>query len=87
MGASVGSIVALLSSDFVKLILIAIVIAFPIAYYASQIWLEEFAYQIQLQWWFFALAGVMGISIAMLTVGIESFKAALMNPVDSLKSE
>ena len=87
MGASVGSIVALLSSDFVKLILIAIVIAFPIAYYGSQIWLEEFAYQIQLQWWSFALAGVMGISIAMLTVGIESFKAALMNPVDSLKSE
>ncbi|WP_192348993.1 ABC transporter permease [Algoriphagus sp. Y33] len=87
LGASVASIVALLSSDFVKLILIAIMVAFPIAYYGSTIWLQEFAYQIEIQWWFFGLSGFLGIAVAMLTVGFEAFKAALMNPVDTLKSE
>lgn len=87
LGASVASIVALLSSDFVKLVLIAIVAAFPIAYYGAQVWLEEFAYQIEIQWWFFGLAGFLGIAVAMLTVGFETLKAALMNPVKSLKSE
>ncbi|MEB2775072.1 ABC transporter permease [Algoriphagus sp. D3-2-R+10] len=87
LGASVANIVALLSSDFVKLVLIAIVLAFPIAYYGAQVWLEEFAYQIEIQWWFFGLAGFLGIAVAMLTVGFEALKAALMNPVKSLKSE
>ncbi|WP_057940123.1 ABC transporter permease [Algoriphagus resistens] len=87
LGASVASIVALLSSDFVKLVLIAMLAAFPIAYYGAQVWLEEFAYQIDIQWWFFGLAGFLGIAVAMLTVGFEAFKAALMNPAKSLKSE
>lgn len=87
LGASVASIVALLSSDFAKLILIAIMVAFPIAYYGAQVWLEEFAYQIEIQWWFFGLAGFLGIAVAMLTVGFEAFKAALINPMDMLKNE
>ncbi|GAA0881244.1 ABC transporter permease [Algoriphagus jejuensis] len=87
IGASVFGIVTLLSMDFVKMVLIAITIAFPISYYGVQIWLKEFAYQIELQWWFFALTAVLGIGVAMLTVGIEALRAARMNPVKSLKSE
>lgn len=87
MGASVSSIVRLLSTDFVKLILVAVVMAFPISYYAGSVWLQEFAYQVPIEWWFFGIAGVFAISVAMLTVGIESFKAALRNPVETLKNE
>lgn len=87
MGASVSSIVRLLSTDFVKLILVAVVIAFPISYYAGSVWLQEFAYQVGIEWWFFGIAGIFAISVAMLTVGIESFKAAIKNPVETLKSE
>lgn len=87
MGASVGSIVTLLSLDFVKLILLAMLIAFPVSYYGGGVWLREFAYQIRIEWWFFALAGALGIGIAMLTVGVEAFKAAIRNPVETLKNE
>lgn len=87
MGASVGSIVALLSTDFVKLIILSVVIAFPISYFGGSVWLKEFAYQISMEWWFFAIAGILGIGVAMFTVGIEAFKAAVKNPVDTLKSE
>lgn len=87
MGASAISIVSLLSSDFVKLILLAMGIAFPIAYYAGSIWLQEFAYQVEIKWWFFGIAGVFAIGIAMFTVGLEAFKAAMKNPVDILKDE
>ncbi len=87
MGASVGSIVALLSTDFVKLILVAVVIAVPISYYGGTVWLKEFAYQIRIEWWFFAAAGLLGIGVAMLTVGVEAFKAAVKNPVETLKNE
>jgi putative ABC transport system permease protein len=87
MGASVGSIVTLLSTDFVKLILLAVLIAVPISYYGGTVWLKEFAYQIRIEWWFFAVAGVFGIGIAMLTVGFEAFKAAIRNPVETLKNE
>ena len=87
MGASVSSIVRMLSTDFVKLILVAVVMAFPISYYAGSVWLEGFAYQVTIEWWFFAIAGVFAINIAILTVGIESFKAAIKNPAETLKSE
>jgi putative ABC transport system permease protein len=87
MGASVSSIVTLLSTDFVKLILVAVVIAVPISYYGGTVWLKEFAYQIRIEWWFFAVAGILGIGIAILTVGIEAFKAAVRNPVETLKNE
>ena len=87
LGASVVGIVALLSKDFLKLVLIAIVIASPIAWYAMNRWLQDFAYKITIEWWIFALAGVLATSVALLTVSFQSIKAALMNPVKSLRSE
>ncbi len=87
LGASMTSIVALLSKDFLKLVLIAIVIASPLAWYAMNHWLQDFAYKIDLDWWIFALAGVLAVGIALLTVSFQSVKAALMNPVKSLKTE
>ncbi len=87
LGASVASIVTLLSKDFLKLVLIAIVIASPIAWYAMNEWLADFAYKIDIEWWYFALAGVLAVGIALLTVSFQSVKAALMSPVESLRSE
>jgi putative ABC transport system permease protein len=87
LGASVSSIVALLSKDFLKLVLIAIVIASPVAWYAMNRWLQDFAYRIEIEWWVFALAGLLAVGIALLTVSFQSVKAALMNPVKSLRSE
>ena len=86
-GASVGSIVALLSKDFLKLVLIAIVIASPLAWWVMNRWLQDFAYKIDIEWWVFALAGLLAVGIALLTVSFQSVKAALMNPVKSLRSE
>ena len=87
LGASVASIVALLSKDFLKLVLIAIVIASPIAWYAMHRWLQDFAYKVDIEWWVFAVAGLLAVGIALLTVSFQSIKAALMNPVKSLRSE
>ena len=87
LGASVGSIVALLSKDFLKLVLIAIVIASPLAWWVMNRWLQDFAYKIDIEWWVFALAGLLAVGIALLTVSFQSVKAALMNPVKSLRSE
>ena len=87
LGASVGSIVALLSKDFLTLVLIAIVIASPIAWYAMHRWLQDFAYRVDISWWVFVLAGLLAVGIALLTVSFQSVKAALMNPVKSLRSE
>ena len=87
LGASVTSVVALLSKDFLKLVAIAIVIASPIAWYAMRFWLQDFAYKIDIAWWVFALAGVLAVGIALLTVSFQSVKAALRNPVESLRSE
>ncbi|GAB2789974.1 ABC transporter permease [Rhabdobacter roseus] len=87
LGASVASIVALLSKDFLKLVLIAILIASPIAWYAMKEWLADFAYKVDINWWVFALAGGLAVGIALLTVSFQSVKAALMNPVKSLRSE
>ncbi|MVM33802.1 FtsX-like permease family protein [Spirosoma sp. HMF4905] len=87
LGASVFSIVGLLSNDFLKLVVVAIVIASPLAWYAMTKWLQGFAYKEELSWWIFALAGLLAIVIALLTVSFQSVKAALMNPVKSLRSE
>ncbi|WP_460981127.1 ABC transporter permease [Spirosoma fluminis] len=87
LGASVGSIVALLSKDFLKLVFVSIVIASPIAWYAMNRWLQDFAYKVDIEWWMFALAGLLAVGIALLTVSFQSIKAALMNPVKSLKTE
>lgn len=87
LGATTTGIVGLLSKDFLKPVLIALVIASPIAYYLMDNWLADFAYRIDIAWWVFVLAGVLAVVIAFLTVGIQSMKAALANPVDSLRSE
>ncbi|WP_373511427.1 FtsX-like permease family protein [Persicitalea sp.] len=87
LGASISGIVAMLSKDFVALVLIALVIASPIAWYFMDQWLADFAYHIDISWWVFALAGVTAMVIALLTVGYQSVRAALMNPVESLRSE
>ncbi len=87
LGASVRSVTALLAKDFLTLVLVAFLIASPLAYWSMQKWLADFAYSIQLQWWMFALTGAVAILVAFLTVGFQSVKAALANPVQSLKSE
>jgi putative ABC transport system permease protein len=87
LGASLANIIALFSKDFVQLVLIAFLIATPIAYYFMNEWLQDFAYRIELQWWIFALAGIVAVGIALLTVSVQSIKAALANPVNSLRSE
>ncbi|SOE22048.1 putative ABC transport system permease protein [Spirosomataceae bacterium TFI 002] len=87
LGSSVGSIVALLSKDFIKLVLVSILIASPIAWYAVNFWLQDFAYRINIEWWVFLIAAILAISIALLTVSFQAIKAAVMDPVKSLKSE
>lgn len=87
LGASVNGIVGLLAMDFMKLVLIAIVIASPVAWYAMHKWLQSYAYRIGIQWWVFVTAGVLAIVIAFITISFQSIKAALTNPVKSLRSE
>ncbi|WP_373552120.1 ABC transporter permease [Haliscomenobacter sp.] len=87
LGASVGSISSLLTKDFLKLVFVAIVIASPIAYYFMTQWLADFAYRTPVQWWVFALAGGLALLLAFVTIGFQSVKAALANPVESLRSE
>ena len=87
LGATATSIVFLLSKEFVKLTLIAILIASPIAWYFMNQWLKDFAYRIEISWWIFVSAGLIAIAISLLTVSFQSVKAALMNPVKSLKSD
>ncbi len=87
LGASVTGIVKLLSKDFLKLVLISIVVATPIAWYGMNNWLQDFAYRIEINWWIFIIAGIMAILIAMTTVSFQAIKAAIANPVDSLKTE
>jgi putative ABC transport system permease protein len=87
LGASVTSIVALLSKDLMKLVLVATLIASPLAWFGMSKWLQGFAYRIDIQWWIFAIAGAAAILIAFITVGTQSVKAATANPAKSLKSE
>jgi putative ABC transport system permease protein len=86
-GAKVSEILAMLNKDFVKWVVIAFVVATPIAYYAMNKWPENFAYKTELSWWIFALAGVLALGIALLTVSWQSWKAATRNPVVALRYE
>ena len=86
-GAKVSEILAMLNKDFVKWVMIAFIIATPIAYYAMNKWLENFAYKTSLSWWIFALAGLLALGIALLTVSFQSWKAASKNPIESLRYE
>jgi putative ABC transport system permease protein len=87
LGASVAGLTRLLSMEFLRLVLIAFLIAAPIAGWTMNLWLREFAYRISLQWWIFALAGTIAGTVAMLTVGYQAVKAAIANPVQSIKAK
>ena len=86
-GAKVSEILAMLNRDFVKWVAISFVIATPVAYYAMNKWLENFAYKTNLNWWIFALVGLLALGIALLTVSFQSWKAATKNPVEALRYE
>jgi putative ABC transport system permease protein len=87
LGASVLEVTNMLSKEFLRLVLIACIIAFPLAWWAMHKWLQEFAYQTTISWWVFAGAGVAASLIALSTVSFQAIKAALVNPVKSLKAE
>lgn len=87
LGAKATHIVALLSKDFIKLVVIAIFIATPFSWYAMNQWLKAYAYKIDIQWWIFAISGSIAILIAIATIGFHAFKSAMSNPVKSLRTE
>lgn len=87
LGASIPTIAGLLSKDFVKLVVIAAVIAFPLAWWAMNSWLQDFAYRVSIGWWVYALAGVLAVLVALITVSYQAIRAAMSNPVKSLRTE
>jgi putative ABC transport system permease protein len=87
LGANVGNIVRLISKDFLRPVLVATIIAFPIAYWFLDTWLKDFAYRTDISWWVFALAGISALLIALVTISFQAIKAALANPVKSLRTE
>jgi putative ABC transport system permease protein len=87
LGATVGNLVRMLNRDFLKLVLIANLIAWPVTWLIMNEWLKQFAYHITIPWWFFAIAGGITVLIAFLSVSIQAFKAASGNPVNSLRNE
>jgi putative ABC transport system permease protein len=87
LGASVGGIVEMLSVDFIKLVVISALISFPLSWWAMSKWLANFAYRINISWWVFVAAAVVAIVIAMATTSYQAIRAALMNPVKSLRTE
>ena len=87
LGASIGSIVGLLSRDFIGLVLISVLVASPVAWYFMNSWLKDFAYHVDIKWWIFVGAGAVSLLIAFVTVSAQSVRAATVNPVESLRSE
>lgn len=87
LGASVSNIVGMLSKDFLKLVIIAAIIAFPFAWWGMNKWLQDFAYRVNMSWWIFLVAGITALLIALLTVSFQAIKAAIANPVKSLRTE
>jgi putative ABC transport system permease protein len=87
LGASIPTIAGLLSKDFLKLVIIAAIIAFPLAWWAMRSWLEDFAYRVTIGWWVYVLAGVLAVLVALATVSYQAIKAAMANPVKSLRTE
>jgi putative ABC transport system permease protein len=86
-GAEVSAILAMLTNDFIKWVVIAFIIAVPVSWYVMQKWLQNFAYRTPLNWWVFALAGLLILGIALLTVSLQSWRAATRNPVEALRYE
>src|SRR6187455_1668438 len=87
LGASVSNIVVLLSKNFLKLILLSTIVAFPLAWWAMRLWLEDFAYRVNIGWWIFILAGASALMIALITISFQAIKAAIANPIKSLRTE
>jgi putative ABC transport system permease protein len=87
LGASISSIVNLLSRHFIKLVLIANLIAWPLAWFTVNRWMQDYAYRLPMSWWVFALSGIVALLIALVTVSLLAAKAARANPVESLRSE
>jgi ABC-type antimicrobial peptide transport system permease subunit len=87
LGASVSGITTLLSKDFLKLVFVSFVIAAPVAWWLMYNWLQNYSYRAPIQWWVFAMAGVVSILIAIITVSYQAIKAAIANPVKSLRTE
>ncbi|MGH2644798.1 MAG: ABC transporter permease, partial [Chitinophagaceae bacterium] len=87
LGASVSQIIQMLSKDFLKLVLISCLIAFPISFWMMNKWLQSFAYRIHVAWWMLAIAGFIAVMIALITVSFQAIKAAVANPVEALRSE
>jgi putative ABC transport system permease protein len=87
LGATSGSITVMLSKEFLKLIVVASLIAFPVTWFAMNKWLQDFAYRTNIEWWVFVLAGVTALLVAALTISYQSIRASLANPVKSLRSE
>jgi putative ABC transport system permease protein len=87
LGASTGGIVALLSKDFLKLVAISVVVASPIAWYIMNKWLQDFAYRTNIGWMVFAVAGILALLIALITISFQAIKAAIANPAKSLRTE
>jgi putative ABC transport system permease protein len=87
LGATISNIVSMLSKDFMLLVLIASAVAIPLAWWAMNKWLQDFAYRINIGWWVFFAAGIIALLIALLTVSSQAIKAALSNPVKSLRTE
>ena len=87
LGASVVNLASMLSKDFLKLVLIANGIAFPLAWWAANKWLQEYAYHINVEWWIFVIAGLSAVMLALITVSYQAIKAAIINPVKSLRTE
>ena len=87
LGSSEFGIVYLLSGDFTRMVLLAIVVALPLSYALTKEWLNDFAYRIELEWWFFAVAGALALFIAWLTIGMQTFRAARVNPSECLRNE
>ncbi|HLA58512.1 MAG TPA: FtsX-like permease family protein, partial [Puia sp.] len=87
LGASVTGIMLLLSGDFIKLVLLAIIIASPVAWYIMHLWLQDFAYRVNISWWIFVSAGLLSLMIALLVIGFQTVRSAIANPANSLRTE
>jgi putative ABC transport system permease protein len=87
LGASVSNIVLMLSKNFLLLVLIGLIIAAPLSWYLMNNWLQDFTYRIDIKWWMFALPGILAISVAFVTISLQSLRVALANPVESIRTE
>ena len=87
LGANVQNILNMLSKDFLKMVIVSLIIAFPIAWWAMTKWLQDFAYRVDIGWWVFGFAALITIGIALLTISFQAIKAAVANPVKSLRTE